>query len=386
MKILDACLSATTVAILSGCIALPAHAQQQTQEQRGHPSSRSEATRIDRNAADITRKRTVAERNHMQARRIPVIGVLLAPDEQAGVRIAGVTPDSAASKSGLQAGDRIVTIDGAQVLGSSGALRVQNARKLLGRLDTATPVRIGYQRNGKTAVASVTPKLGQRIAMLPGGAGESRRVRIVRDGEEHVHIIDTDHPRDMVAPHAASEIRKEIIRIGPGGKTPRLLSAFRWNGLNLASVDPQLGRYFGTDKGVLVLSSGDLDGLQSGDVIQSVDGRPVESTRDVMDAMRDKPANARVAVGYLRDRRNGRTNVTIPEVMRDLPLPPAPPAPPAPPNAPAPAAPPALPPAARLMIPPAPPAPPAPPVFDAGQMHCVREGAREICTSKVTEA
>ena len=44
-----------------------------------------------------------------------------------------------------------------------------------------------------------------------------------------------------------------------------LAEAFRWNGLNLASVDAKLGRYFGTDRGVLVLSSGpDLAGLQAG--------------------------------------------------------------------------------------------------------------------------
>src|SRR3546814_7211570 len=50
--------------------------------------------------------------------------------------------------------------------------------------------------------------------------------------------------------------------------TPALMSAFRWNGLNLATVDKQLGRYFGTDHGVLVLSNGELAGLHAGDVIQ----------------------------------------------------------------------------------------------------------------------
>ena len=58
----------------------------------------------------------------------PVIGVLLAPDAQAGVRITGVTPDSGAAKAGLKAGDRIVSVGATQVLGSTGDLRVDNAR------------------------------------------------------------------------------------------------------------------------------------------------------------------------------------------------------------------------------------------------------------------
>src|SRR3546814_5420055 len=40
----------------------------------------------------------------------PVIGVVLSPDEVAGVRISGMTPNGGGAKAGLQPGDRIVTI------------------------------------------------------------------------------------------------------------------------------------------------------------------------------------------------------------------------------------------------------------------------------------
>src|SRR3546814_4403642 len=92
-------------------------------------------------------------------------------------------------------------------------------------------------------------------------------------------------------PVIAPDVRHESVRIGPGvacrGKDcemPALMSAFRWNGLNLATVDKQLGRYFGTDHGVLVLSNGNLDGLQAGDVIQRIDGKAVASPREEMAA------------------------------------------------------------------------------------------------------
>lgn len=303
---------------------------------------------------------------HVEKRMVrkPVLGVVLAPDAQAGVWIAGVTPDSAAAKGGLKSGDRLTAIAGSQILGSDGELRLLNARKLLGGLDMKTPVRLAYARDGRTAVATVTPKIGERVVVVQRGAGDSKRIRIHEDGDR-VFEIDAHHMQGMIAPHVSSEIRKEIIRLGPGGecksgncRTPRLLSAFRWNGLNLASLDPQLGRYFGADKGVLVLSNGELSGLQSGDVIQSVDGKSVDSPREVMDALRDKPANAQVAVGYLRDRKSARSNITVPSIMRTLPVPPTPPTPPRPPKAPKAPSPPRAP---AMAPPPTPPAPPAPP-------------------------
>ena len=63
--------------------------------------------------------------------RKPVIGVLLAPDDAAGVRIAGVTPDSAAAAAGLKSGDRITSIDGKAINAASGSARVEQTRELL---------------------------------------------------------------------------------------------------------------------------------------------------------------------------------------------------------------------------------------------------------------
>ncbi len=120
-----------------------------------------------------------------------------------------------------------------------------------------------------------------------------------------------------------------------------MLSAFRWNGLNLASVDPQLGRYFGTDHGVLVLSNGVLAGLQTGDVIQAIHGKPVASPRDAMTILGNQPDGAKVAVAYLRDRKTGNVQVPVP-TMGSIP-PPPPPAPPKPPALPLPPPPPPLP-------------------------------------------
>lgn len=309
--------------------------------------AREELARAAKRVAALSRQQVDQVRVERKVMRKPVLGVLLAPDEQSGVRIAGVTPDSGAAKAGLKPGDRITSVDGRQILGSSGALRADNLRVLLGKLDAKTPVKLGYMRDGRAASVSVTPQINRSV-MVWQDDGDAP--------EGGFAFFSGDFPDGDAMPGIAPDIRREVIRIAPGGackgkscKAPMLMSAFRWNGLNLASVDPQLGRYFGTDHGVLVLSSGELAGLQAGDVIQRIDGKPVASPREAMAALRGKPDGAKVPVEYLRDRKAGTARITVPKLMAlpfAPPPPPPPPAPPAAPDAPLP--------------PPAPPAPPKP--------------------------
>jgi hypothetical protein len=265
-----------------------------------------------------------------------VIGVVLAPDAQGGVRVAGVTPESGAAKAGLKAGDRITAVGGTQVLGNNEELRMDNARKLFNGLGEGKPVRIDYVRAGKNASVNVTPKADVDLVWVGGpgeGAPKIRRIEI---------------------PGMDGGVHEEVIRIGApckgkNCKTPMLAEAFRWSGLNLASVDAKLGRYFGTDRGVLVISAGkELEGLQAGDVIQKIDGRAVGTPREAMEALRAKEANQMALVEYMRDKRVASTRVKVPEAGVFM-VPPPPPAPPAPPSLP------------RMKAPPAPPAPPPAP-------------------------
>jgi len=328
----------TTPALLAVALAALCAGGIAAAQTRTTPAAKTAATeaQLDAARADLERAaRRVAELSRQLGRedgpiRIerrmahkPVLGVLLAPDNQAGVRIAGVTPESGAAAAGLKSGDRITSIDGKQILGSSGELRVENARKLLSDLDADTPVKVGYARDGRTAVASVTPKMDGNVFMLRSGEGPARWVAGV--------------------PGVAPRVRSEVFRIGPHGeckgkdcKLPVFAEAFRWNGLNLASIDKSLGRYFGTDRGVLVLSTGELAGLQAGDVIRKIDGKSVDSPREAMDVLHDKPADALVLVEYLRDRKVASTRVKVPKAMPfRIPAPPPPPAAPAAPRAPA---------------------------------------------------
>ncbi|MDG2519100.1 PDZ domain-containing protein [Lysobacter soli] len=338
-------------------------ARQDAERTRQIEAARADLNRAAQRYAELTRRHADFDRAQFEREfekrfaRQPVLGVVLSPDPKSGVRIAAVTPDSAAAKAGLRADDVLTSIGDTRLDTGSPTARLEKARSRLRLLETGKTVALTYTRDGRTATARATPMLGDRLV-------------VARDAD--------GNPLARSMPMVAPQVRNELIRLDcedddSDCRLPLLSEAFRWNGLNLATVDAQLGRYFGADRGVLVLSTGpDLAGLQTGDVIQRIDGKPVNSPREAMAALRDKPADSRVAVTYLRDRKSATTQITVPRTaMLRIPRPPMPPAPPAAPKAPgapavpappaAPAAPPALPKPAQVMTPPAPPAPPKAP-------------------------
>ena len=358
MRVLAAAM-ATGLALAGGVAAqssAPTPAQQQELD-----AARADLQRAAKRVAELSREyhrpgdAPMAFRHAFETR--PVLGVLLGPDDAKGVRIVGVTPDSAAADAGLRSGDVLLSVDGRQILGSDGELRLGNARTLLGKLEADKPVRIGYARGGAEKSVAVTPKPGKRALVWNADHGSAFGMlddmafdvddEAIREGMgEAMRVVAVEAPR----------ISKEIMRLGDCREKdgdcgfPMLAEAFRWSGLNLASLDPQLGRYFGTDQGVLVLSTGsELEGLQAGDVVQKIDGKAVDSPRAAMAALRARPAESRVRVDYLRDRRPGSAQVKVPKATPfRVPRPPAPPAPPPAPPAPdsatAPPAPPSAPP------------------------------------------
>jgi hypothetical protein len=278
------------------------------------------------------------------------LGVVLAPNTGApGVRLAAVTPGNPAAQAGLRSGDILLSVDGRKVAGKDEEA-VASARSLLHGLARGQKVRIGYARAGKTAQATVVAGDIGRMMMFGGLPGRDMDFEGL-EGRELRGMRALD-------PQIEGELRRVLpmARCEPGEQcdAPALFEAFRWQGLNLASLDADLGHYFGTDRGVLVLSGGPgLEGLKAGDVIRKVGATAVDSPRDVMRALRGQPVGSALALDVLRDRKAVAVSVKVPEA-RPLPFL-APPPPPPPPTPPTPPTPPAMP------APPAPAAPPGPP-------------------------
>ena len=103
--------------------------------------------------------------------------------------------------------------------------------------------------------------------------------------------------------------------------------------MELVELSEGLGKYFGTDQGVLVVSaptSGALE-LEDGDVIQSIDGREPTSVNHALRILGSYQPGEELELSIMRDQRRRTLDVTIPDDRTSFmpvrpPLPPAAPA------------------------------------------------------------
>lgn len=305
-----------------------------------------------------------------------MIGVVLAKDEH-GLRITAVTPGGPADKAGVRNGDLIVAVDGADVVGKpagQGKTPAQALRDMkIGqevkltvlhdgrKLDIAMKAERREPYNlagalGRLGKLGEPGKLGaiddQDNAELPADVRERIEVQVERASREAQRATErsqmTEEQSRRVAEHARQRAQQTI---------QHLSLSMPWWGLNLASLNPDLGTYFGTDQGVLVLSA-DADAsktLKSGDILLSIDGRKIERPEDALRLLRDQPAGHELKVEVLRQRKAQMLSMRAPE-FKSIFVPPPPPPPPLPP-VPAPPAPPTPRPS---VAPPAPASAPAP--------------------------
>lgn len=182
----------------------------------------------------------------------PMLGVQLGERAPGGgVTIASVSPGGAADEAGLKAGDVITSVNGH---------RVANATDVLTQLHQLAPgqvAQIERNRAGSTARVSVTPRpMDPRMTVLMGDFG--------RDMEDF-----------------GTSMGDWFEHSGEWG-------GHGMGGLEIAALSPDLGHYFGSDKGVLVIKASPAfaDKLKDGDVILSIGGREPEGVAHALRILR----------------------------------------------------------------------------------------------------
>jgi len=176
-----------------------------------------------------------------------LIGVQLDDSSgESGARVREVSPGGPAEQAGVHAGDLIIAVNGTSVRGQEPAGR---AIELLHDVKPGDKVHLQVLRDGKTRDLTVTAR--------PDG---------------NALFLGRQFPDLPPLPDAKA--------LSVWGGAPMIIRGPVAD-MELARLTPGLGRYFGTDAGVLVVHAppdGGL-GLQDGDVILSIGGRkPIDSS------------------------------------------------------------------------------------------------------------
>jgi type II secretory pathway component PulC len=219
-----------------------------------------------------------------------VLGVLIPDDgdngEMHGVRLLAVTPGSGAEKGGLKAGDILTALNGASLAGEGKQTPQKKMREQMKKLKSGDEVKVEYERDGRRSSATVkTAAPEPEISMAP-------------------------------LPMIQEWIRdEEFEKWGPMASMP--MFQFRGaaiRGLELAKLDEDLGAYFKTREGVLVVKApkGSALGLKSGDVIQKIDGSAVSEPVTVLDKLRSRAAEQDVRLEIVRQGRKQELAGKIP--------------------------------------------------------------------------
>ena len=227
------------------------------------------------------------------------IGVLVnrqanAESDKIGAKIDGVTPGGPADKAGLKAGDIITKFNGTALAGASAEDDEDSGpgRKLVelvGALDPGDTVKVEYRRGT-----------------------ESRTATLVTD-EQGFRMRGTT----PLMPEFQMPKMEMPFMTSPEGQGGFSFMCFgdAWCDLDLVTLNSDLGDYFGTKEGVLVIKApGDSAlPLKSGDVILSIGGRKPTSPAHAMRILRSYEAGESVSIEIMRHQRRQTLSYTVPE-------------------------------------------------------------------------
>jgi hypothetical protein len=149
------------------------------------------------------------------------------------------------------------------------------------------------------------------------------KVRVLRDGKRKDYVVVArPAPFNRVYHlHGPEAGVAAFGGTGPGFVGGPTVHAFRhfspgeFEGLELASITPKLGAYFGVTEGVLVVQA-PKDGafkLEDGDVLQSIDGRKPDDGTHALRILRSYRSGEKLNLTVLRQRKPVTVAVTMPE-------------------------------------------------------------------------
>lgn len=209
-----------------------------------------------------------------------LIGVQLDDSRgHAGARVREVSPGGPAEQAGVRSGDLIVAVNGTDVRGRAPAGRVV---ELLDDVKPGNKVHLKLLRDGKTQDLTVTARPDRNDLFIG------------------LHL-----------PDLAPLLRLRAVGEWRGG--PMIIGGPVAD-MELAPLSPGLGRYFGTDSGVLVVRAPPEKGLglQDGDVILSIGGRKPTDSSHVIRILSSYDPGEKITLEVMRMHRRISVATTVP--------------------------------------------------------------------------
>lgn len=276
----------------------------------GTLAAQSDTTRISVDTIAFAGPRTIF--NIVAARRARLgikVNLQARQTDSIGAYVEGVTPGGPADRAGIRSGDVITRIDGVSL---TDPIRVQgpaSGRSLPG-------LRL-IEHSARLQPSDTVP------VELRRGTGwkERKTVRLVTGDEPTglVQFMPSEGERGFAFGFGPGERARieagRALEGGPGGEWTwfdRIVGS-PLGRLELAPLNPDLGRYFGTDDGVLVISAPTDTKLQlrGGDVVLAVDGRKPSSPSHLLRILRSYDAGEQIKLDVMRNHRRETITATV---------------------------------------------------------------------------
>ncbi len=221
----------------------------------------------------------------------PRLGINIGSDDNKGpvegVGIIGVSPGSAADDAGMRVGDIITAVNGESLTAESSNEANMRLLDFIKGVEEGDQLDIEYLRDGKIGTVQVEPRVVEQDAFVWHSRGPNFTM-----------------PNFEISPHVI-----EKFRFSFGGWRGG------WGDMEVVELTEGLGRYFGTDSGLLVISAPESNAfkLQEGDVIQSIDGREPTSVNHCMRILGSYQPGEKLVLNIMRDKRRQTIEIEIPD-------------------------------------------------------------------------
>jgi S1-C subfamily serine protease len=321
MKFTRFVIPAAVILLLAGQAAAQAQEKSEHAEAKAAAEAESAAAREESREAEVARKLEDAERRMAEAarqiaeltsERLPQlremerryefyangrprlgvnIGEVKSEGPVEGVQIVAVTPGTAADDAGLRAGDIITAINGDSMSAESAGEASRLVLDFMEGVEEGDVLEVEYLRDSKVGTVEVEPRPVEMRAYAFGAPKDFSMPA----------VPDVHAPPEMV-----EKFSKSFTYAWPGNV---------WADMELVELNEGLGKYFGADSGVLVVSAPESDSLQleDGDVILGIDGRDPTSVRHALRILGSYQPGESLELQILREKKKRTLEIEIPD-------------------------------------------------------------------------